>query len=178
MNIVLNSTEVFFVCLLDADAAATTLSRSNTCVENLALEPEGEHKKRDKAWIQSLSWDESRRVVRNFLISATAKDCGLMITLRPLRNSHGTPFPVPSASLVTCPTTGQQYICKVRNLTVRFSFLSSSQQVYRFIFTVIINASSCFQIAFLDLDTKRLKKMPFHYEVDKEIVDTYKAFVQ
>ncbi|KAG0613140.1 hypothetical protein M758_6G079400 [Ceratodon purpureus] len=126
----------------DADGVATTLSRSETRVENLALEPDGEHKKRDMAWIESLSWDESRRVVRNFLISATAKDCGLMITLRPLNNSHGTPFPVRSASIVTCPTTGQQYICKV---------------------------------ALLDLDTKRLKKMPFYHSVDQEIVDTYKA---
>lgn len=129
----------------DADAVATTLSRSETRVENLALEPESEHKKRDKAWIESLSWEESRRVVRNFLISGTAKDCGLMITLRLLHNSHGTPFPVPSASIATCPTTGQQYTCK---------------------------------IAFLDLDTKRLKKMPFHYSVDQEIVYTYNACLQ
>jgi hypothetical protein len=114
-----NFTKLFFVCLSDADAVATTLSRSETRVENLALEPESEHKKRDKAWIESLSWEESRRVVRNFLISGTAKDCGLMITLRLLHNSHGTPFPVPSASIATCPTTGQQYTCKVRNLTVR-----------------------------------------------------------
>jgi len=135
------------------DAAVTTTSRAgsdtvesgSTCVENLALEDESEHTKRDKAWIKSLSWEESRCVVRNFLIAATAKDCGLMITLRPLYNRHGTPFPVPSAFIETCPTTGQQYICK---------------------------------IAFLDLDTKRLKKMPFYHKIDQKIVDTYKACVQ
>lgn len=121
------------MCLSDADTITTTLSRDDTRVENLALEREGEHKKRDKAWIESLSWDESRRVVRNFLISATAKDCGLMITLRPLHNCHGTPFPVPNASIVTCPTSGEQYICKVRNLPLRYEtyfIISTSGDVY------------------------------------------------
>lgn len=118
----------------------------STSIESLALEnDESEQAKRDKEWIKSLSWEESRCVVRNFLIAGTAKDCGLMITLRPLVNRHGTPFPVPSASIETCPVTGQQYICK---------------------------------IAFLDLDTKRLKKMPFYHSLDQKIVDTYKACVQ
>lgn len=123
----------------------STVGFGRVCIENLALEPEDTQKKRDKAWIKSLSWEESRCVVRNFLIAATAKDCGIMLTLRPLYNEHGTPFSVPSASVATCPTTGQQYVSK---------------------------------IAFLDLDTKRLKKIPVYYSLDQQIVDTYKACSQ
>lgn len=107
------------------DAASTTIlarpagdlaGPGNTHVDNLALEAMDEQKPKDKEWIRSLLWDESRRVVRNFLIAATAKDCGLMLTLRPMHNASGAAFPVPATSVATCPTTGQQYICKVRNL--------------------------------------------------------------
>ncbi|KAG0585621.1 hypothetical protein KC19_2G026000 [Ceratodon purpureus] len=117
---------------LDPDIVSTTL----------ALETEGEQKEGDQAWIKSLSWEESRAVVRDFLIAATAKNCCLMVTLRPLHNRHGTAFPLPSASLATCPTTGQQYI---------------------------------FKVSFLNLDTKRLKKMPFYHSLDQQIVNAYKA---
>jgi hypothetical protein len=34
------------------------------------------------------------------------------------------------------------------------------------------------QIALLDLDIKRLDKMPFYHSLDQKIVDTYKASVQ
>ena len=87
-----------------------------TRVESLALEAEGSQEKRDKTWIKALSWEESRCVIRNCLIAATAKNCSLMVTLRPLCNKQGTSFPQPSASITTCPTTGVKYIYKVRQL--------------------------------------------------------------
>ncbi|CAK9237685.1 unnamed protein product [Sphagnum troendelagicum] len=108
-------------------------------------EKEGKHIDRDLDWVQSLSWDESRRVVRNYLIAATAKDCGLMLTMRPLYNISGKPFPVPSTFVTACPTTTQQFVYK---------------------------------IALLDMDLKRLKKMPFYLSLDNEIVSTYKESVQ
>jgi hypothetical protein len=117
----------------------------NTKIDNLVLEKEGKHIDRDLDWVQSLSWDESRRVVRNYLIAATAKDCGLMLTLRPLYNNSGKPFPVPSTFVTACPTTTQQFVYK---------------------------------IALLDMDLKRLKKMPFYLSLDNEIVSTYKESVQ
>lgn len=137
----------------DADDSSEAVSTSSengksingscfTRIDNLALEAEGELKNRDKEWIKSLTWEQSCCVVRNFLIAGTAKDCGLMLTLRPLHNRQGKAFPVPSAPIVACPTTGQQYI---------------------------------FKVAFLDLDPKRLKKMPFYHSLDQQIVDTYKA---
>jgi hypothetical protein len=85
----------------------------NTKIDNLVLEKEGKHIDRDLDWVQSLSWDESRRVVRNYLIAATAKDCGLMLTMRPLYNISGKPFPVPSTFVTACPTTTQQFVYKV-----------------------------------------------------------------
>ncbi|CAM6060800.1 unnamed protein product [Sphagnum tenellum] len=107
-------------------------------------EKEGKHIDKDLDWVQSLSWDESRRVVRNYLIAATAKDCGLMLTMRPLYNISGKPFPVPSTFVTACPTTTQQFVYK---------------------------------IALLDMDLKRLKKMPFYLSLDNEIVSTYKESV-
>lgn len=134
-----------------------------------------EHKARDKEWIRSLLWDESRRVVRNFLIAATAKDCGLMLTLRPMYNSSGTAFPVPATSVATCPTTGQQYISKVRNPPC---VCQATLIVNGYICLVLIYICVWLQIALLDLDIKRLDKMPFYHSLDQKIVDTYKASVQ
>jgi hypothetical protein len=51
---------------LDFDTLSITFSGGGSdtaSVENLALEAEGEQKRRNKAWMKSLSWEESRTVV-------------------------------------------------------------------------------------------------------------------
>ncbi|EFJ06034.1 hypothetical protein SELMODRAFT_136205 [Selaginella moellendorffii] len=86
----------------------------------------------------SMPADEQRRNLCKFLIAATAKDCSLMVTLKPLDDSIVASSV--TRSIISCPTTGRSYVYK---------------------------------ISFLDLDLKRLDKIPHYFRLDQSIVKFY-----
>eukprot|EP00249_Psilotum_nudum_P019133 c27112_g1_i1 orf=384-1436(-) len=88
-------------------------------------------------WLSSLTLEDCRRVVRDYLIAATAKDCSIMITFKqlPIGTTVDDDF-----TQTYCLENGQNF---------------------------------CSKISFLDLDLKPLKKMPYYYMLDQEIVKSY-----
>ncbi|KAL2611231.1 hypothetical protein R1flu_022923 [Riccia fluitans] len=90
--------------------------------------------------ISKLTFEECRKALRDYLISATAKDCGIMLALQPVEPE--------TMSDISIPGTG------VLEHSGRFYF---------------------HKIHFLDLDVKRLKKLPRYSQLDTDIVKAYRS---
>lgn len=57
------------------------------------------------------TFEECRTIIRDFLISATAKDCGIMLTLLPVGSMMSDDISLPGSYVVTY--SGRQYLHKV-----------------------------------------------------------------
>lgn len=65
--------------------------------------------------IDNLTTAERRRALQNFLIATTAKDCGLMITFKPLEDTH---LHVSSRTIVCEEASGAEFSYKVRAFSI------------------------------------------------------------
>eukprot|EP00898_Chlorokybus_atmophyticus_P001280 jgi/Chlat1/2152/Chrsp17S00187 len=93
--------------------------------------------------LASLTQEQSRAVLRDFLVAATAKDCSVMLALRPGK-CVGTP--------------------------------DRSDAVRGDVRVVVDTASGHdfqYKIALVDLDIKPLRKMPYYYQLDQDILACY-----
>ncbi|KAG6488052.1 hypothetical protein ZIOFF_056810 [Zingiber officinale] len=144
--------------------------------------------------LHSLPLEKSMKIVREYLISATAKDCSLMISFRPselgcttsnydsvfLRSSNQTYAykGILSAGELVAPQPIQflnQLVFFF--LIIAFSILAGLQILHPFGFTSYYRSDLvcfCFQAFFIDLDLKPLDKMFHYYELDQKIVNFYK----
>ncbi|XP_062022108.1 inositol-pentakisphosphate 2-kinase-like [Rosa rugosa] len=76
--------------------------------------------------LHSLSLDESLKIVKDFLIAATAKDCSLMISFRPRKDgSTGSPY-----NNVYLESTNQFYDYKVHFIDLDLKSLKKLEEYY------------------------------------------------
>lgn len=61
------------------------------------------------SWLHALPLDESLKIVKDYMIAATAKDCSLMISFQPRKNWYGAP----SCDEVILKSTNQTFDYKV-----------------------------------------------------------------
>eukprot|EP01018_Ginkgo_biloba_P008467 Gb_08527 [translate_table: standard] len=67
------------------------------------------HTREDYSYLHSLSMEESRNIVRDYLIAATAKDCSLMLTFQPLPDDFTTGNSHDGSNVVYLPSTKQVF---------------------------------------------------------------------
>ena len=87
-----------------------------------SIEAEAKTNTKSRLDIDNLTTAERRKVLQNFLIATTAKDCGLMITFKPLADSH---LHVSSQATV-CEASGAKFSYKVRAFPNFVQFLEGS----------------------------------------------------
>ncbi|GAB4817908.1 hypothetical protein N2152v2_004954 [Parachlorella kessleri] len=111
--------------------------------------------------VLSLPTSEAYSLLRRYVVSATAKDCALMISLRRLASATEGRELQQRGGKVVCSTSDVLASC-VEGLNhavvLEDSVSSSGQQWYQY------------QVAFVDLDMKALAKIPQHFELDQRIV--------
>ncbi|KAJ7523133.1 hypothetical protein O6H91_18G039100 [Diphasiastrum complanatum] len=117
------------------DVASMTFVKGEQLTVNSSLHNDMKNQQTEAvAQLHSLSVEEKKKIIRDFLIAATAKDCSIILALQPVSSFTD------ERSIICCPVTKQQYFYKM---------------------------------FFLDLDLKRLKKLPFYHELDQKIVSYY-----
>eukprot|EP00850_Spirogloea_muscicola_P001139 SM000004S15009 [mRNA] locus=s4:705433:708161:- [translate_table: standard] len=81
--------------------------------------------------IQALPMEECRKLVRDFLIAATAKDCGLMVAFCGLPDSIDTVQVGERGTVVTCNETGQRFLCKMSFVDLDMKPLAKFPSYYK-----------------------------------------------
>ncbi|KAH7524122.1 hypothetical protein FEM48_Zijuj06G0085500 [Ziziphus jujuba var. spinosa] len=112
----------------------------------------GEEKALDRyKSLHSVPLDESLKIVRDFQIATTAKDCSLLISFRRRKDGNSGS----SYNSMYLESTNQTFDYKVQLFTL---------------FDITIS--------FIDLDLKPVKKMEAYYELDNKIVSSYTKMME
>jgi len=104
-----------------------------------------QHIAAQKQQLGSLSEQEACKILQNYLISSTARDCGIIIALQKIQRDGDNEEELESGSGVPQTETAVGRI-KVRDCDVRY------------------------RVTVIDLDRKPLEKIPKHYELDQALM--------
>ncbi|EGC28988.1 hypothetical protein DICPUDRAFT_43505 [Dictyostelium purpureum] len=106
--------------------------------------------------LNQLSTDQMKDIINRFMISCTAKDCSIMISF----------------------TLGKS-ITSIQDLNTNLTFINSLDETTN---NNTDNNSSnntvTYKIGVVDLDTKKQSAIPKYYELDREIVKTFKKSIK
>jgi len=104
-----------------------------------------QHIAAQKQQIESLSEQEACKILQNYLISSTARDCGVIIALQKIQRDGDNEEEIESDTGVPQTEMAVGRI-KVRDCDVRY------------------------RVTVIDLDRKALEKIPKHYELDQALM--------
>ena len=118
-------------------------------------------------------------VLRDFLISASAKDCSLMLAISPAPPCVQEGTSGGSTGSLVCKWSGRTFLykvswilcvsfCAIYPLLIFVWFL-----LYQNAWQVMMAVAYILQVCLIDLDIKRLDKVPKYYKLDQDIVRHY-----
>lgn len=81
--------------------------------------------------IKDFDLAESRKVVRDYLIAATAKDCSLMLTFQEVPDNETVEVDTECHKMIHCSETGKCYRCKMHFLDLDLKPLKKMPHYYR-----------------------------------------------
>ncbi|BBN10612.1 inositol-pentakisphosphate 2-kinase [Marchantia polymorpha subsp. ruderalis] len=87
------------------------------------------------------TFEECRTIIRDFLISATAKDCGIMLTLLPVGSMMSDDISLPGSYVVTY--SGRQYLHKVHLLDLDVKQLKKLPHYFQLDKEIVTAYRSC-----------------------------------
>lgn len=103
-------------------------------------------------------------ILRDFLISKTAKDCSVMIVLQPkttaANGEQGTQW---TSSKVSSPSTKCKILCSDGLIAEYYTSKPVIRQIREYSYSVAI----------VDLDPKSVYRIPHYFRLDREICDSY-----
>eukprot|EP00897_Mesotaenium_endlicherianum_P004429 jgi/Mesen1/4013/ME000211S03196 len=144
---------------------------------------EEEEKERREAIerIKNLPVEECRLVVQRFLIAATAKDCGLMLTFRPLPRGAegggggGAGAGAAGAGAGVGATAGGEAEGEAAGESARRGVGEEGEEGKGEFVLACPSTQQLYEakVSFVDLDMKSFKKMPKYFELDQKIVSHY-----
>ncbi|KAH1252336.1 Inositol-pentakisphosphate 2-kinase [Glycine max] len=113
--------------------------------------------------LHSATLDESLRIVKDYLIAATAKDCSFMICFRPRKagdSGSGSIY-----SNIYLESTKQTFDFKLVGSGPHLRMML----IFKSFYPVGAVKKLLQKVYFIDLDLKRMSKMEEYYELDKKI---------
>uniref|UniRef100_A0A0R0JB49 Inositol-pentakisphosphate 2-kinase n=1 Tax=Glycine max TaxID=3847 RepID=A0A0R0JB49_SOYBN len=124
--------------------------------------------------LHSASLDESLRIVKDYLIAATAKDCSFMICFR--QRKAGDSGSGSICSNIYLESTKQTFDFKL--LLVGSGPHLRMMLIFKSFCPVGAVKKLLQKVYFIDLDLKRMSKMEEYYELDKKIVSCYEEMIK
>eukprot|EP00271_Cylindrocystis_brebissonii_P001353 TRINITY_DN11626_c0_g1_i1.p1 TRINITY_DN11626_c0_g1~~TRINITY_DN11626_c0_g1_i1.p1 ORF type:complete len:710 (+),score=106.98 TRINITY_DN11626_c0_g1_i1:42-2171(+) len=187
--------------LYSSTAPSATLEASSLSPLSLNLQTANLSSTLDR--LKNASMEELTQVIRNFLIAAMAKDCGIMIAIRRMVSNDkdgtstlDTSFPLKALGNLTQPDASLSVLRGAQPLTnvelssrheggeglessmVRTEALAEGAALpaeEEEMKSIKIGGSAYeYKISFLDLDMKPLAKIPKYLQIDQSVVENYK----
>lgn len=107
-------------------------SDSDVCMSRSTMDKSVDHEKLEKSidFLNGVSLAESRRIVRDYLIAATAKDCSLMLTFQHVPDMVTTNASMEHHKLLWCSRTGKSFYLKIHFVDLDLKPLNKMAHYY------------------------------------------------